>query len=176
MRKMKHVSYLIVAAGLFCVFTSQQASAQLFRFRQDNASRDNYSSPYSNLPGANPNAVRAPDYGAEQVSEAIRNEVNGRVPVNPVPDFESDAPLALAAKQYQLPAAYMTQPPLKDKDGERVEPPMTKSLMRTVPEPHWIEPYPETETTDSSGLLPIRYGKMPTFSVFAMLPVWNVAK
>jgi hypothetical protein len=103
---MKLLRNLIVLAGLFfCVLASEQASAQLFRGWQGNDTRNNF----SNLPGADPYARRPPDYGAENVSEAIRNEVNGRAPVRPAPDFLSNAPMARAIMQSRIPFTLTAQ-------------------------------------------------------------------
>ena len=126
----------------------KQASAQLFRRWQEDSSRNNF----SNLPGADPTARRAPDYGAEQVSEEIRNEVNGRSLVQPAPDFRAETPLALAAKAFRLPIDYKVQRPIVQNDGSRVQPPMTKYSRRDGAGPSWITDYlPES---DASSLPP----------------------
>ena len=125
---------LTIATGMFfCVLVPEQASAQLFRGWQGNDFRNNY----SNLPGADPYARRPPDYGAENVSEAIRNEVNGRAPVRPAPDFLSDAPMARAMKQAQIPFTYTVQRP--SGEDSRVQPPFTRNSNRNVPYPYWVD-------------------------------------
>ena len=152
---MKFVLYLIVAAGLFFyVLSPEQASAQLLRRWQEDNSRDNF----SHLPGADPNVRRTPDYGAERVSEEIRDEVNGRTPVRPAPDFWSDAPLARVAKQYQPPVSHIVQRPMGD--GNRVQPPRMKSYPPFAPGPHWLLPdkwlQPDAESDPDLGdLIPL---------------------
>ena len=123
----------------------EQASAQLFRRPQENSSRNNF----SNLPGADPTARRAADYGAEQVSEEIRNEVNGRSPMRPAPDFRTETPLTLAAKRFQLPTDYIVQRPIVQNDGSRVQPPMTKYSRRNGTGPSWMADYlPESDISN----------------------------
>ncbi|MCL2624644.1 MAG: hypothetical protein FWD31_13365 [Planctomycetaceae bacterium] len=135
---MKRPLILAVAAVVFCfALAPEQASAQLFRGWQDN----NFRSNFSNLPGADPNARRAPDYGAELVSEEIRNEVNGRAPVSPAPDFFSDAPLARIAKQYLNPVGYTTHRPFDTAD--RLRQPRSKYNGQVAFGPHWMLPYSE---------------------------------
>ena len=143
---MRRLLILAFATGMFCcVMVPEQTSAQLFRRLWEDDSRSNN---YSALPGANPNAVRAPDYGAEQVSEVIRNEVNGRTPVGAAPDFLSDFPLAQAAKQYRNPVGYTTQPPVDMTN--RLQPPRSKFNDPIAFGPHWITPYSESEANDQS--------------------------
>ena len=126
--------HLIIAAGMFfCVLAPEQASAQLFRGWQGNDARDNF----SKLPGADPNFRRAPDYGAENVSEAIRNEVNGRTAVRPAPDFLSDAPMARAVMQSQIPFTYTVQRPTGD--DSRAQPPLSKHSGRVASYPYWVD-------------------------------------
>jgi len=147
---MKFVLYLIVTAGaFFYVLSPEQASAQLFRRWQEENSRDNF----SHLPGADPNARRTPDYGAENVSEEIRNEVNGRIPVRPAPDFLSDAPLARVAKLYQPPISYTVQRPVGDE--YRVQPPRMKSNNPFAPSPHWLIPDTESPDSDPGNITPL---------------------
>ena len=137
---MKRRILLAVTAVLFCfALAPGQASAQLFRGWQGNDARSNF----SNLPGADPYTKRAPDYGAESVSEEIRNEVNGRVPVRPAPDFLSDAPMARAVMQFQIPFTYTVQRPAED--DSRVQPPFTKYYNRNVAYPYWVDPVPKRE-------------------------------
>lgn len=124
----------VVVFVLSAMALPEQASAQLFRRWQNDSQQDNR----SHLPGADPTAKRAADYGAEQVSEDIRNEVNGRAPVRPAPDFMSDAPLAAAAKRFQLPEAYTVQRPIAVDNGARVQPPMTKHVSRDAFGSHWM--------------------------------------
>jgi hypothetical protein len=125
---------LIVLTGMFfCVLVPEQASAQLFRGWQGNDTRNNF----SNLPGADPYAKRLPDYGAENVSEAIRNEVNGRAPVRPAPDFLSNAPMARAMMQSPIPSTHTVQRPIGE--DSQVQPPLTKSYNRAVTYPYWVE-------------------------------------
>ena len=123
----------------------EQASAQLFRRWQEDSPQKNF----SNLPGADPTARRGPDYGAEQVSEEIRNEVNGRSPVRPAPDFRTEMPLALAAKKFQPPTDYTVQRPVVRNDGTRVQPPMTKYARRNGTGPYWMADYlPELDISN----------------------------
>jgi len=125
---------LAVTAVMLCfALAPEQASAQLFRGFQENDARNHF----SKLPGADPYAKRTPDYGAENVSEAIRNEVNGRTPVRPVPDFLSDTPMARAVKQYQIPLTYTVQRPAGE--NSRVQPPLSKYSGRVAAYPYWVE-------------------------------------
>ncbi len=151
------VMIVLVVALTFAFFVPEQASAQLFRRWQD---KDNSRDETSHLPGADPRATRAPDYGAERVSEDIRNEVNGRVTVRPAPDFLSDAPLAQAAKQYQNPISYVTQRPVGQ--GTRVQPPTTTRANSIAALPHWITAYDVTESSDKSDLSPTLDGGFQT--------------
>jgi len=134
----------------FCVLAPEQASAQLFRGWQGDNSRSNT----SNLPGANPNARPAPGYGAELVSEAIRNEVNGYAPVRPAPDLRRNTALSLIIKQSLPPESYVVQRPFGD--DSRVQPPLTKYAGRIIARPHWIAPYaaPTVTAADASDLAP----------------------
>jgi len=126
--------HLMIALGMFfCILTPEQASAQLFRGMWGNDARDHF----SKLPGADPNFRRGPDYGAENVPEEIRNEVNGRAPVRPAPDFLSNTPMARAAMQFQLPFTYTVQRPTGD--DSQVQPPLSKHSGRAVPYPYWVE-------------------------------------
>ena len=144
---MRRLLLLAVTAGVFyCLLAPEQASAQLFRRWQDNDTRSNFSV----LPGANPNAKRPPDYGAEQVSDEIRSEVNGRAPVGAAPDFWSNAPLAQRAKQYRNPISYSAQQPIDI--ANRQYPPRSKFNSRTALGPHWLPPYSDSETSDPSDL------------------------
>jgi hypothetical protein len=111
----------------------EQESAQLFRGWQGNDASNNF----SNLPGADPYTKRQPDYGAENVSEAIRNEVNGRAPVRPAPDFLSNAPLARAVMQSPIPFTHTVQRPTGE--DSQVQPPFTKFYNRSVAYPYWVE-------------------------------------
>ena len=135
---MRLLSALAVFAGLSgiycCVLTPEQASAQLFRGFQRNDTRNSF----SNLPGADPYARRPPDYGAENVSEIIRNEVNGRVPVRPAPDFLSDTPMVRAVKQSPIPFMHTVQRPIGN--DLQVQPPYTKySNNPYFAYPDWVD-------------------------------------
>lgn len=149
---MKNACCLAVVVFVFWGMAfPEAASAQLFRRWQDNSQSDNY----SNLPGADPMARRAPDYGAEQVSEEIRNEVNGRIPVRPAPDFMSNSPLAITAKIWQPPAFHTVQRPVIPKDVIRVQPPVTNSARLGERGPHWLDEYlNRTENTEIGDLPP----------------------
>jgi len=126
--------HLFIATGIFfCVLTPEQVSAQLFRGWQGNDARDNF----SKIPGADPNFRRGPDYGAENVPEEIRNEVNGRAPVRPAPDFLSDTPMARAVAQFQLPFTYTVQRPTGD--DSQAQPPLSKHSGRVASYPYWVE-------------------------------------
>ena len=128
----------VVIAVLLMGAMPQQASAQLFRRLQEDNQRD---SNLSSLPGVNTAATRVADYGANQVSEEIRNEVNGRAPVRPAPDFRSNAPLAMAARQYRNPITYSSQRPNQSESGTRVQPPLTSHAGRSTAHPRWLAPY-----------------------------------
>jgi len=137
---MKRQLLLAVTAVMFCfALVPEQASAQLFRGWQGNDTR----SKFSNLPGADPYAKRNPDYGAENVSEEIRNEVNGRTPVRPAPDFLSDTPMARAVMQHQIPFTYTVLRPAEV--DTQVQPPFTKYSNRNVAYPYWVNPAPKRE-------------------------------
>ena len=126
--------HLIIATGmLFCVLPPEQTSAQWFRGFQGNDTRNSF----SNLPGADPYARRVPDYGAENVPEEIRNEVNGRAPVRSAPDFLSDAPMARAVKLYQIPFTYTVQRPTGE--DSPVQPPLSKHSGRVAAYPYWVD-------------------------------------
>ena len=149
---MKFVLRLTVTTGLlFCVLSPEQVSAQLFRLWQDDLPRSNYSV----LPGADPYAKRMPDYGVENVSEEIRNEVNGRTPVRPAPDFWSNAPLAQVAKQYRSPVSYTTLRPTGEED--RIQSPRFKHTQPLAPGPYWIMPptEPSDVTSDPGDIAPL---------------------
>ena len=136
---MKIAKYLVVVMVVcLSVIFSEQASAQLFRRFADDNSRD---SNLSQLPGVNQAATRVADYGANQVSEEIRNEVNGRSQVRPAPDFNHDVPLASEAKQYRNPVAYHTQKPVVPGSGTGVQPPLFPYANRTTSFPCWLAPY-----------------------------------
>lgn len=135
MRNMWQWSAIIIV--VLVVAFPEQASAQLFRRWADDNQRD---SNMSQLPGMNNTATRVADYGANQVSEEIRNEVNGRMPVRPAPDFNSDAPLATIAKQYRNPN-YSVQRPVSPGVGTRVQPPVTPHANRPMSQPQWIDPF-----------------------------------
>jgi len=128
----------IVIAVLLPAAMPEQASAQLFRRPQEDNQRN---SNLSSLPGVNTAATRVADYGANQVSEEIRNEVNGRAPVRPAPDFRSNAPLAAAARQYRYPNTYRVQRPNQSESSTRVQPPPTPHAHRLAALPHWLAPY-----------------------------------
>ena len=130
---MKFLHLMIATGILFCVLAPEQASAQLFRGLWGNDTRDHF----SKLPGADPYARRGPDYGAENVSEEIRNEVNGRVPVRPAPDFLSNTPMARAVMPFQLPFTYTVQRPTGD--DSQVQPPLSKHSGRVASYPYWVE-------------------------------------
>ena len=145
---MKRFMLFVVAAGMFfCVLAPEQASAQLFRRLWEDDTRNNYSV----LPGADPYTRREPDYGAEHVSVEIRNEVNGLAYVGAAPDFMSDAPLALVAKQYQNPVDFTTQRPIENANQQ--QPPRSKYNNQITFGPHWLKPYSVFEDSSQSHLV-----------------------
>ena len=140
---MRRILLFVVVVGLFCcVVTPEQALAQFFRGWQDNSRTD-----YSNLPGANPNVRQAQDYGSEQVSDEIRNEVNGRIPVRSAPDFWSNTPLSRSVGLFLPPVSYTAQ--RLGGESERVQPPLTKYASRYAACPHWV--FPCTDVSDEAS-------------------------
>jgi len=133
---MRRLFILAIAVGMFSWMLPEQASAQLFRGWLDNSR-----TAFSNLSEADPNVRRAPDYGAEQVSEEIRNEVNGRTSVRPAPDFWSNTPLSHSVMLFLPSISYTVQRPAGE--DERVQPPLTKYASPYPARPHWLLPYSE---------------------------------